>query len=214
MTDDVVGMTGGAARMTDGSAGMADGTARMPDRAAVLTDGAAGLTDRAATLADGAVLSPPVPRLARSVLLVEDEEAVRRLTKRALQRAGWEVYAVDSAEAALERLLHPGDAAGPPGVLLSDIMLPGMHGTELVRMARAMWPNLPAVLVSGYTDSALLGDLTAQGVLFLTKPFRLRELVACVERAAAGSQLALSREPDVGGAKWEPNVRGVRTVLD
>jgi two-component system cell cycle sensor histidine kinase/response regulator CckA len=120
----------------------------------------------------------------RIVLLVEDEEPVRRLTERALQRAGWRVSATDSAEAALEQLPRPGDPAAPPCILVSDIILPGMDGTDLVRAVRAVWPDLPAVLVSGYTDSALLGDLTAQGVSFLAKPFRLRELIACVERAA------------------------------
>jgi two-component system cell cycle sensor histidine kinase/response regulator CckA len=120
----------------------------------------------------------------RYILLVEDEESVRRLTERALRRAGWQVVAVDSAEAALKLLPHPGGSTEPPSVLLSDIILPGMDGTELARAVRAVWPDLPVVLVSGYTDSALLGDLVAQGVAFLTKPFRLRELVACVERAA------------------------------
>jgi two-component system, cell cycle sensor histidine kinase and response regulator CckA len=127
---------------------------------------------------------PPQPApLERLVLLVEDEESVRRLTERALQRAGWQVSSVDSAEAALEWLPRQGEVAGRPSVLVSDILLPGMDGTELVRAVRAVWPNLPAVLVSGYTDSALLGDLTAQGVSFLSKPFRLKDLVACVERA-------------------------------
>jgi two-component system cell cycle sensor histidine kinase/response regulator CckA len=120
----------------------------------------------------------------RYILLVEDEESVRRLTERALRRAGWQVLAVESAEAALELLPHPGGPTEPPCVLLSDIILPGMDGTGLARTVRAVWPDMPIVLVSGYTDSALLGDLLAQGVAFLTKPFRLRELVACVERAA------------------------------
>jgi two-component system, cell cycle sensor histidine kinase and response regulator CckA len=129
--------------------------------------------------------SPPAPvaRADRLVLLVEDEEPVRRLTERALQRAGWRVCAAESAELALQQLPRPGDPIGPPCILVSDIMLPGMLGTDLVRAVRAVWPNLPAVLVSGYTDSELLGDLAAQGVSFLAKPFRLRELIACVERA-------------------------------
>jgi two-component system, cell cycle sensor histidine kinase and response regulator CckA len=127
---------------------------------------------------------PPQPApVERLVLLVEDEESVRRLTERALQRAGWQVSSVDSAEAALEWLPRQGGAVGRPSVLVSDILLPGMDGTELVRAVRAVWPDLPAVLVSGYTDSALLGDLTAQGVSFLSKPFRLKDLVDCVERA-------------------------------
>jgi two-component system cell cycle sensor histidine kinase/response regulator CckA len=133
------------------------------------------------------------------ILLVEDEEAVRRLTERALRRAGWQVLAVDSAESALDLLPHPGGLTGPPSVLLSDIILPGIDGTELARAARAIWPALPIVLVSGYTDSALLGDLVAQGVAFLTKPFRLRELVACVERAAGGNGEEVSAA--AGGAR-------------
>jgi two-component system, cell cycle sensor histidine kinase and response regulator CckA len=139
-------------------------------------------------------LAPAVPAEhappARRILLVEDEEAVRRLTERALQRAGWQVSAVESAEAAMEMLLRRGDSTGPPSVLVSDIVLPGMDGTELVQEVRAIWPDLPAVLVSGYTDSALLGDLTARGVSFLAKPFRLGDLVACVERAMASSRMA------------------------
>ena len=120
------------------------------------------------------------------ILLVEDEEAVRRLTERALQRAGWQVSAVESAEAALEMLPRPGDSdRSALRCWCPTSCCPGMDGTELVRAVRAIWPDLPAVLVSGYTDSALLGDLAAQGVAFLAKPFRLRELVACVERAAA-----------------------------
>jgi two-component system cell cycle sensor histidine kinase/response regulator CckA len=125
----------------------------------------------------------PADTAARLVLLVEDEEPIRRLTARALQRAGWRVSAAESAEAALQNMPHPGDPLGPPCILVSDIMLPGMLGTDLVGAVRAVWPDLPVVLVSGYTDSTLLGDLSAQGVFFLAKPFRLRDLVACVEHA-------------------------------
>ena len=127
-------------------------------------------------------LPSPAMDAARHVLLVEDEEAVRRLTERALQRAGWQVSAVDSAEAALDQLSRP---TALPCVLISDVILPGMDGTELIRAVRKAWPDLPAILVSGYTDSALIGDLAAQGVSFLAKPYKLRELVACVERAVA-----------------------------
>lgn len=123
----------------------------------------------------------------RFLLLVEDEESVRRLTERGLQRAGWQVSAVDSAEAALEWLLRPGNLARRPCALVSDIMLHGIDGAELVRSARIVWPELPAVLISGYTDSALLGDLAVQGVSFLAKPFKLRELAACVENAVGKS---------------------------
>ena len=125
----------------------------------------------------------PRPRL---VLLVEDEDPIRRLAERALSRAGWQVLQADSAEAALTSLPQPGDSSVPPAVLVSDVVLPGMDGTELVRKIRETWPGLPAVLVSGYADSALPGDLAGEGTVFLPKPYRLKELVAWVERAALG----------------------------
>jgi two-component system cell cycle sensor histidine kinase/response regulator CckA len=159
---------------------MGDSQTGVPETGAAKT----GVPDTSPPAAATIPLAQPTGA-ERSVLLVEDEEAVRRLTERALQRAGWQVSTVDSAEAALEWLRRPRDSANPPSVLISDIMLPGMDGTELVRTVRADWPDLPAVLVSGYTDSALLGDLTTQGVSFLAKPFRLRDLVACVERVVA-----------------------------
>ena len=129
-------------------------------------------------------VTPSAPAVTRSVLLVEDEVAVRRVAERALQRAGWHVSAVDSAEAALAQLPRPGAPGGPPTVLVSDVVLPGMDGVALVQAVRAIWPDLPAVVVSGYADSALLGDLAAQDVSFLTKPYGPKELVACVEQAA------------------------------
>ncbi|HEY1935905.1 MAG TPA: ATP-binding protein [Acetobacteraceae bacterium] len=127
----------------------------------------------------------PATRPSRLLLLVEDEASVRLLAQRALAKAGWNVAAYDSAEAALEHLPRPGDAAEAPAVLVSDVVLPGMDGTKLVREVRQIWPDLPAVLVSGYAESTLRGDLAADGAMFLPKPYRLKELVSWVERAVA-----------------------------
>src|SRR5208282_4800075 len=78
--------------------------AGVPRSGAAQTGAAETRTPPAAT-PDGAAAPPPlVAESVRFLLLVEDEESVRRLTERALQRAGWQVSAVDSAEAALERL--------------------------------------------------------------------------------------------------------------
>lgn len=110
------------------------------------------------------------------VLLVEDEPSVRRLAERALHKAGWTVLAVDSAESAL---LHMSTATAPSiALLISDIVLPGMDGAALLARLRADQPNLPAILVSGYADSAVRGDLPLDGVVFLPKPYALKALVA------------------------------------
>ena len=128
---------------------------------------------------------PPSPL----TLLVEDEEPVRRLAERALVRAGWQVQAADSAETLMETLPQPG-AKDRPSVLVSDVVLPGMDGLALVAAVRAVWPGLPAVLVSGYAESALQVDALPDGVVYLPKPYRLRELLECLDRVAGRAAVA------------------------
>ncbi len=120
------------------------------------------------------------------VLLVDDEEPVRRLAERALARQGWQVLACESGEAALEQL----DRLPAPGVsvIVSDMVMPGMDGAALVRAMRARlgMPRLPALLVSGYAEASLRGALAdGQGMLFLAKPYALKELVERLEEAVA-----------------------------
>jgi two-component system cell cycle sensor histidine kinase/response regulator CckA len=92
----------------------------------------------------------------------------------ALSRAGWQVISVESAEAALAW-------DGRPDLLISDIAMAGMDGATLVREAWKIWPDLPAVLVSGYAESALRGDLPVGRVVFLPKPYSLAELLHTVD---------------------------------
>lgn len=119
-----------------------------------------------------------------TVLLVEDEDGVRRLSTRALEGAGWRVLAAPSGEAAMQLL----DAeAAPPAVLVSDVVMPGMDGTQVVRAVRARYPAMPVVLVSGYSESAAIEGLPDEDLHFLPKPYTLRQLVARVAELAAGS---------------------------
>ena len=113
-----------------------------------------------------------------TVLLVEDEDGVRRLSTRALENAGWRVLAAASGEAALQLL----DAEPrSPAVLVSDVVMPGMDGTQVVRAVRARFPEIPVVLVSGYSESAAIDGLPGEDLHFLPKPYTLRELVAQVD---------------------------------
>jgi two-component system cell cycle sensor histidine kinase/response regulator CckA len=112
-----------------------------------------------------------------TVLLVEDEDGVRRLSTRALENAGWRVLSAASGEAALQ-LLDAEPVA--PAVLVSDVVMPGMDGTQVVRAVRARFPTIPVVLVSGYADSVALDGLPDKDLHFLPKPYTLRELVAQV----------------------------------
>jgi two-component system cell cycle sensor histidine kinase/response regulator CckA len=122
-----------------------------------------------------------------TVLLVEDEDGVRRLSTRALENAGWRVLAAPSGEAALQML---DTEPAPPAVLVSDLVMPGMDGTQVVRAVRARYPAIPVVLVSGYSESAAMDGLPDEDLHFLPKPYTLRQLVAQVDtmtgRQAAG----------------------------
>jgi two-component system cell cycle sensor histidine kinase/response regulator CckA len=123
----------------------------------------------------------PGPR-ARTLLLVEDEAPLRRLSERILQRAGFPVTVVDCAEAALD---WADSAAEAPAILVSDVAMPVMDGISLARRLRERWPRLPVLLLSGYAEAVLGADLEAAGLAFLPKPFSPGDLVDAVRRAAA-----------------------------
>jgi two-component system cell cycle sensor histidine kinase/response regulator CckA len=128
---------------------------------------------------------PPIQAMAAAppevkrgwVLLVDDEDPVRRLASRALTRAGWEVIDADSGESALEMLVNLPES---PVAMVSDMVMPGMDGGTLCRAVRARInvPNLPVILVSGYVESHIQQGLDGASTRFLAKPYSLAELVA------------------------------------
>jgi len=134
---------------------------------------------------------PPVslPPAATSIdglrlLLVEDEPAVRTIVARGLMRFGPSVVtAADGAEA-LERLA---DGAAFD-VLISDIMMPGIDGVKLARLARESAPGIAIVLMSGFAEAPLHRAADAQGVGFVSKPFAIGELVAAIAAAYGESE--------------------------
>lgn len=113
------------------------------------------------------------------ILLVEDEETVRRLTSRTLRAAGYGVVEVDNGEAALQQVLDLGDEVD---LVLSDVVMPKMSGIELVRRLRVARPGLPIVLMSGYPASSE-GRPIPEDVVLLAKPFEPAALCEVVEHA-------------------------------
>jgi PAS domain S-box-containing protein len=115
------------------------------------------------------VVPIPVSRPGQVILLVEDEESVRRMTRRVLQNLGYHVL-----EAA-----HGGDAlqivAGEPGpihLLVTDIVMPGMSGQQLAAELKAIRPDLKVLYMSGYSDDAIVHRGTLGGDSgFIQKPF-------------------------------------------
>ncbi len=104
-----------------------------------------------------------------TILLVEDEPSVRRLTRMALESRGYNVLDAASGEAALELSREHG---GPVDLLLTDVVMPGMNGRVLAARLVALRPGTRVLYMSGYTDDAIAGHgVLDPGTEFLQKPF-------------------------------------------
>jgi CheY-like chemotaxis protein len=126
----------------------------------------------------------PVPRGdGATVLIVDDEPGVRASAARILERSGYHVLQAGAGADALALI----DRHGPPGLVLTDLMMPNIGGAELARRLKERWPGIPVIFMSGYSAEELhrRGVPDADGELLL-KPFTLTELVASVSIALAG----------------------------
>ena len=123
----------------------------------------------AASSDDGRGGEDDAARGAETILLVEDETAVRDLTRRCLEASGYTVLQAGSAEEALDAIArHPGTL----DLLLTDVIMPGASGPELSQRLLIDRPDLRVLFVSGYTDETIASQrLLASGASFLQKPF-------------------------------------------
>lgn len=114
------------------------------------------------------------------ILLVEDEDAVRTFSQRALSNKGYEVLTAASGEGALE-ILEKNEDKGVD-LLITDVVMPGMDGPTLAQRIRQNSPNLKIIFISGYTEDKLK-DYMAENTWFLPKPFTLKKLAEKVKDA-------------------------------
>jgi two-component system cell cycle sensor histidine kinase/response regulator CckA len=128
---------------------------------------------------------PPAPRASGEVvLLVEDEPVVRQMASRVLQEYGYGVIEARDGREALG-VLERGD--GRIRLLVTDVVMPGMDGRELARLAEAVRPGLPVLYMSGYTDDEIVRrGLLEAGQPFLQKPFNPETLGGQVARMLQG----------------------------
>ena len=110
-----------------------------------------------------------------TILLVEDNELVRELTKTILSKAGYTVLVADCPEAALTLCA---EHRGEIGILLTDVVMPVMRGDELAVQIRAKRPDIRVLFMSGYTKDSRV-DVT-ELCSFLEKPFRPGQLLDAV----------------------------------
>ena len=116
-----------------------------------------------------------------TVLLVEDEEAVRSVTRRILVAAGYEVITAGSGGEALQVWADHQDRVS---LLLTDVVMPGMNGRELADRLVALRASLKVLYMSGYTDDAIVHrGVLDPGTQFIGKPFSSDALLARVRSA-------------------------------
>jgi two-component system cell cycle sensor histidine kinase/response regulator CckA len=116
---------------------------------------------------------------AGTVLLVEDEDAVRLFGSRALRNKGYKVVEAKSGDAALDVLANYG---GTIDLMITDIVMPQMDGTQLIRHVREKQPDLKVICISGYAEESFRKRLdTVEGIHFLPKPFSLDQLAGKVK---------------------------------
>lgn len=111
------------------------------------------------------------------ILLVEDDEAVRKLALRILRSAGYEVASAGSGGEA-EQLAST--MPGPVALLVTDVVMPGMSGPELAGRLEARWGKVPTLFVSGYTEERLQASDISSDTAFLAKPYNWQELLSNV----------------------------------
>ena len=108
-----------------------------------------------------------------TVLVVEDEEGVRRMSCEALKDLGYRVYEASSGEEALKVY----DAVGTVDVVFTDIVMGGMTGREMADLLRQKSPGLKVLYTTGYTRNAVVHNgVLDHGVALLTKPFTVEDL--------------------------------------
>lgn len=129
------------------------------------------LSDKAGTV---------MPSGNETILLAEDDPAVRELARHILQGRGYTVLEARNGSEALQLAVHH---PGPIHLLLTDVVMPGMHGKALATELSRMHPGLKVLFMSGYTDNAIVHHgVTEPHVAFLPKPFSHLSLV-CKVRA-------------------------------
>jgi two-component system C4-dicarboxylate transport response regulator DctD len=124
------------------------------------------------------------------VIFIEDDELVRRASVQSLQLAGFVVTGQGSVESA-ERAID----ANFPGVIVSDIRLPGASGLDLLAQCRERAPEVPVILVTGHGDISMAVQAMRDGAYdFIEKPFASERLIEAVRRALERRSLVLENQ--------------------
>jgi CheY-like chemotaxis protein len=122
--------------------------------------------------------------MSAKILIVDDEQFVRNLLENVLGRHGHQVAAVCDAEQALAALAAKSDY----DLMLTDVVMPGMDGFDLLRRVRSAYPHVKVIVLTGYARKQSISDFLLYGAdEYLSKPFQVQELVAAVDRVTGAA---------------------------
>jgi CheY-like chemotaxis protein len=163
----------------------------LPRSAPPLTEEEVALADAPAEAADE---GPGEPGLAEeSILLVEDDAMFRGLLEEVLEDQGYTVLAAGEPAEALKLLDRRGK---PVDLVVTDLVMPGMTGDELVRRLQARSPEIRAILMSGYSNEHLEARVRTDGSLpMMRKPFSTKELARRVREVLDAAPAAYTGDP-------------------
>jgi CheY-like chemotaxis protein len=129
-------------------------------------------------ISDTGSTSSPTSAGGATVLVVEDEDALRAAIRRLLQGEGYHVLEAQNGATALQVLNGPG--ASGIALVLTDLRMPVMDGRQLAAALARARPSLPIVFMSGFTAHLMDLRLISPNLAFLAKPFRHDDLLATV----------------------------------
>jgi UDP-3-O-[3-hydroxymyristoyl] N-acetylglucosamine deacetylase len=144
----------------------------------------------------GASRASRAPSSSRSILIVDDEAAIRRAVQGVLQDEGFLTTTVESGEEAIASI-----AQRQPDLVLLDIWMSGLDGIETLRILRERWPTIPVVMMSGHASIATAIEATRIGASdFIEKPLDLDTLIASVRTVLRRTTIETESHPrDVQG---------------
>jgi two-component system cell cycle sensor histidine kinase/response regulator CckA len=109
-----------------------------------------------------------------TVLIVEDDDSLRKMTRTILKQFGYEVLTAEEGEDALK---VSKEHDGPIHLLVTDVVMPGIGGRDLAERLQSVRPEVKVIFMSGYTDNAIVRHgILNQGVNFIQKPFASKSL--------------------------------------
>ena len=123
------------------------------------------------------------------VMVVDDEEVIRKTIRRQLDGTNFEIIEAEDGEQGIE-LLNTLDNPLTVDVIICDVRMPKINGVEAIAYFRKEYPSTPVIVLTGYPDVNLAAELLKQGVSeYLTKPVEKEQLIKAVTSAAREKKL-------------------------